>query len=352
MSPPKAARRAGFTLIELLVVIAIIAILIGLLLPAVQKVREAANRMKCSNNLKQVGLALHNYHDTYGRLPVAAYMTWAGDYTPPAGTSSDVPGVNGDWSWLAMLLPFYEQDNLFKGLNVPQDPLANHNGNTSQSPFPPAKDDLISTPLKLLLCPSDPDSANGQRNDNADTYGELVGITNYFASLGQNWGGGVTSDSSCVPGQSCQWGAIPPYIAASTTGDCNGLWNGDGPFFGYQMYCYGDTRKGNPFAAITDGLSNTFLIGEALIARARWNEWVYGNGTIRTCAIPPNAKMPSGTYADQWDWPNNFGFNSAHTGGVQFLYCDGSVHFINDSIQLTVYRAMATRAGGETLTAD
>ena len=346
MGRVKPARRAGFTLIELLVVIAIIGVLIALLLPAVQKVREAANRTKCANNLKQLGLAFHNYHDTNNRLPVAAYMTWYGDYTPPPGYSSDVPGVGGDWSWLALMLPFYEQQNLYNGLNVAKDPLGNHNGQQG------AKDDLIATNLNLLLCPSDPDSGNVPRNDNADTYGDVIGVTSYFASLGQNWGGGQISDGSCVPGQSCQWGTIPPWIYASTAGDCNGLWTGDGAFFGYQTYCYGDTRKGYPFAAFTDGLSNTFLIGEALIGRCRWNEWVYGNGTIRTCAIPPNAKLLDGTYANEWDWPNNFGYSSAHPGLVQFLYVDGSVHSIHDGIDMQVYRAMATRAGGESLVAE
>src|SRR3984893_3987404 len=109
---------AGFTLIELLVVISVIAILIALLLPAVQKVREAANRAKCANNLKQLGLAFHNYHDTHNRLPVAAYMTWTGDGPPPPGSVSAVPGVGGEWSWQAMLLPYYEQQNMYDALNV------------------------------------------------------------------------------------------------------------------------------------------------------------------------------------------------------------------------------------------
>src|SRR4051812_34475359 len=163
------SRRPGFTLIELLVVIAIIAILIGLLLPAVQKIREAANRMKCSNNLKQIGLGVHNYHDTNNYLPV--------NY-PPNGSWSD---NDNSWGWMTQLLPYVEQDNLYKqtigGKNLAQYP-------------PPLFTDLPTihaTFVKTYQCPSD---GNGNklffdRNNGSTSAG--CAPTNYKGVSGSNW---------------------------------------------------------------------------------------------------------------------------------------------------------------------
>ena len=127
-------RRRGFTLIELLVVIAIIGILIGLLLPAVQKVREAANRVRCANNLKQIALAVHGYHDTHGAMPVNS------------GTSLALADTN--WSWLARILPHIEQDALYRQANIPTNTLA-------------ASSAQIEVQIKTYLCPSDPLSGAG-----------------------------------------------------------------------------------------------------------------------------------------------------------------------------------------------
>jgi type II secretory pathway pseudopilin PulG len=308
-------------LIELLVVIAIIAILVGLLLPAVQKVREAAARMKCGNNLKQIGLALHNYHDVNNsHLPVAARMTWS------------VTAGYPDWGWIAEILPYMEQNNLYQTCNIPNDPLINHLN-------------FLGNSLPILLCPSDPSGITSWTY-NADTWGMFqVGVTNYFACLGANWGG-----DPCPNGWASQgWpgGLDLRWCNPSAAGTCDGLDYGDGVFFGYQLYLWGDNRSGSSLLSITDGTSNTFMIGEGLINNSYWNWWAYGNGSMRTCAIAPNATQLNGQPYQAWDWPNNFGFSSGHIQGVQFVMGDASVHFVPNAIALNVYRALATKASGE-----
>jgi prepilin-type N-terminal cleavage/methylation domain-containing protein/prepilin-type processing-associated H-X9-DG protein len=324
MVPLPRIRRAGFSLIELLVVIAIIASLIALLLPAVQKVRETAMRLKCANKLKQIGLACHSYNDVNESLPISSKIcTWS-QQTP-------------DWGWPAMILPYIEQTPLYNTCNVPNDPLGAHLNSLDFN-------------LSIYICPSDP-NGNAPRTDNNDTYGLLVGVTSYFGCLGANWGG-----DPCGSGwNASQGGDVDPrWINSSNdgTGTCDGLIYGDGVFYGYQLYCYGDLRGGTTFSEITDGLSNTFLVGEALIGACRWNWWAYGNGCIRTCAIAPNATMLNGQPYSEWDWYNCFGFSSAHYKGVNFVFCDGHVHFISNSIDLGVYRALATKAGAEPVTAE
>jgi prepilin-type N-terminal cleavage/methylation domain-containing protein/prepilin-type processing-associated H-X9-DG protein len=296
--------RGAFTLIELLVVIAIIAILIGLLVPAVQKVREAAARMQCTNNLKQLAIACHAYHDSQGAFPVNSLPGGWGPYG--ADTKA--------WSWLARSLPYIEQDNLYRQANIPDNTLRQSSAQ-------------IAVQIKTFLCPSDPGSWKGPRTNAADMGSVPVGQTNYKGVSGANWG----------------WGDARWHNPSTIDGSFDGLADADGMFYRY------DWTNPRRMTSVSDGTSNTFMIGEDLPDKNRWCSWPYANNAVGTCAIAPNAKTTSNTNYSPGDWPNVYSFRSRHTGGLNFAYVDGSVHFVTDSISLPVYRAMATIRGGETL---
>ena len=304
----KRSSHFGFTLLELLVVVAIIGVLIGLLLPAVQKVRESASRTRCANNLKQIALATHNYHDTVGAFPVNSLPGPDGPYGPQTPA----------WSWMARLLPYLELGNLANQGGVPTRTL--YDGR-----------DTVAQQIPAYLCPSDPFSATGPRSDAADlgvwTSPPIsAGNSNYKGVSGANWG----------------WGD-PTWRNLGTNGSWDGLNNGDGVFFRI------DWKSPKRLLSISDGTGNTFLIGEDLPEQNHWSAWAYANSATATCAIPPNVKYPPGPDYS-WMWEYNTSFRSRHPGGVQFAYSDGSVHFIKDSVELPVYRAMATIRGGEVVT--
>jgi prepilin-type N-terminal cleavage/methylation domain-containing protein/prepilin-type processing-associated H-X9-DG protein len=251
-------RRSGFTLIELLVVIAILAVLIGLLLPAVQKVREASARAKCENNLKQMGLAYHSYHNAIG-------------YFPPAFSKAP-SGAN--WAWGVWILPWVEQDNLYQALNP------------TNAANPAALSSLTTQPLAIYLCPSDP----------------AADINTYFS-------GYARSNYTC---------SEPVSDGGSTT----------------------------RAEQITDGLSNTIMLGERDMTRQVGANWAARDTATAVSSVVGRPTWPINTayaggaaYAanaagpgDKGSGCTSYAWSSMHAGGANFLFCDGSVHFLRQTV--------------------
>jgi prepilin-type processing-associated H-X9-DG protein len=236
------------------------------------------------------------------------------------------------------MLPYLEQDNLYRQAGIPINRL-NQNAATLA---------VLATDLKALTCPSD--TSPRLRNNAADLGTTMVAVTSYKGVSGANWGtdffGPVRQDLNfSTPYRN------PP---TGTLAQQNGLERGDGLFW------RADIRTGKmPFANITDGLSNTFLIGEDMSQYIRWNAWAYPNGAIGTCAIPINTgnriadpDLGFDTAAKIGRWPTRYSFRSNHPGGVNFAMADGSVRFVSEAIPLLTYRALATRAGGEVISGN
>jgi prepilin-type N-terminal cleavage/methylation domain-containing protein/prepilin-type processing-associated H-X9-DG protein len=300
----RGAPRRGFTLIELLVVIAIIAILIGLLVPAVQKVREAAARSQCQNNMKQIVLAAHNYHQTRKILP--------GNSQDEGGWDWNYQKNRKSWSWLARMLPYLEQEALYK--------LANIDANTflqSQT--------YLAQGLPVFFCPVDNSVSLHPSTNRANLQGVPVAMSNYK---------GVTGDCWC-------WGTY-----TNKCNQCNGLTTVNG------VFARGDQGTFNYLSKITDGTSNTLFLGEDIPEIDAHCTWPYANGSIGTTAIPPNIMAkPNGQKYDPYnDWPELYSFRSKHSGGLNFGYADGSVRFISATIALPTYRALGTKNGDEAVT--
>jgi prepilin-type N-terminal cleavage/methylation domain-containing protein/prepilin-type processing-associated H-X9-DG protein len=325
---PRPRCRLAFTLIELLVVIAIIGILVSLLLPAVQKVREAAARLQCQNNLKQLALGIHNYHDAYRAFPLNS--TYSYDPTTPS------------WSWVTNILPFLEQGNLYQQLGAGARPPNNIDQSLAG----------IVQIVPILRCPSDPYAPGSvvQQPSNYDMNDPVLGplnysVGNYKANMGSNWGGGP-------PGSPYWWGTDPQW--------CNGDPGNTNPATSYDGCGAGngviwDYRSpGNPtggpirILSITDGTSNTIMLGEAAAGKDYQNSWQHADASIATCTYPPNFLNPAtGQPYAPTDWSNGYGFHSWHTGGVNFAMSDGSVRMIENAIDLNLFRALGTRNGGE-----
>jgi prepilin-type processing-associated H-X9-DG protein len=247
----------------------------------------------------------------------------ATSHGPPEGTGCC--GLSAPhWSWIARLLPFIEEGNLFKQAGIPE---GNMDANDSVKT-------ALGTVIAMLSCPSD-DSPR-TRDDAADIDTDaIMGVTSYKGVAGANWGADFyPSDSNFSTA----------YRNVGTNGSYNGLERGDGIFW------RGDIRFGSlRLDRITDGTSNTFMIGEDVPELILWNAWAYSNGSTATCAIPPNTGItiaPLGV-ADALDWPNRYSFRSRHPGGLNFANADGSVRFVLETIPLQIYYALATIGGGE-----
>ena len=282
-------RKNAFTLIELLVVIAIVAILIGLLLPAVQKVREAAARIKCANNLKQVGLAFHNYHDSRQRFPTANSPTFGSAFTH--------------------VLPFVEQDNIRRMY----DP--------SLSPTVAPNNTVTNLPVNIYICPSmqPPPAPPAAYTTHYASYAACIGNNNAWASLPDN--GAIVRSNATGSGTLVSTGT---KMTDMSDGTSSTILAGE---MGFQLKDY--LFSSGAYAGQVRGGNTSWAFGYA----------GYSFGSTMTML---NTVAPPTSTTDRLA-----AFRSDHPNGAYFLFVDGSVSFVNNSIDPATYRALGTRAGGE-----
>jgi len=337
-------RRSAFTLIELLVVIAIIAVLIALLLPAVQAAREAARRAQCVNNMKQLALAFHNYHDTAGAFPMANYVNL---YNGPTSknifpsqtvwTESNAPGCCpfGSFSWAAEMLNFIEGNNVYNSINfllpayaasIPETagPWGGASGNRGPAGDPANSTVSIMAP-SVFSCPSIPDIP------------QSIGIS---------------------PGPRGAWKYYGLNVGTGFIGCCPERLQGDGtpnPSDGM-----GAVNLSINLRDVTDGTSNTFLLLE--LSRNAEHSWVArntGSNQFMWTHHPSQGEVVAGElgsssppFPPNSNFPNSRGAVGGHPGGINVAFADGHVAFIKNSINFQIYRALFSRNVGEVLSAD
>lgn len=314
--------RSGFTLIELLVVIAIIAILIALLLPAVQQAREAARRSTCKNQLKQIGLALHNYHETHRIFPQGGFGQSIG-----SGTSASTLN-NVSMSFLVMILPFVDQAPMYESFNL----------NRGYS-FSGNRQVCLNVP-PVYLCPS-------SNKTHSNHTSEVVGSAPMYAShyVG-NMGPVGTNATTSAPYQlECENPSAGTSVPNCRSG--NDVSN---------MGVLGGPRSNIRLRDIIDGSSNTIMVGEMsghkylseAIAPRGWNRGCHND----SCGSSKNVKFGINVHGFVSGEFNNMSFGSNHVGGCHVLMADGSVHFVSENVDMNVYLATASREGGETNTIE
>jgi prepilin-type N-terminal cleavage/methylation domain-containing protein len=360
--------RRGFTLVELLVVIAIIGILVALLLPAIQAAREAARRTQCTNNLKQLGLACHNYADKYKeKLPYNADPTDQIDNPPGYGNippATPCPSWQTQcglkpWSWIVAALPYMEQQTLYNQLNL-GDPWG-HKGEFT-APNPIANWVLQQTPIPTLMCPSNDQpevviytglGANDPWGGRPNNGSRPAARTDYVGNIGHIWGG--WKDCQRVPEfpdplNRFIKGSNPgtPWISCQWDDQDKARWNG--------VFYYRDACR---LADIRDGTANTMMVFEDMHWRGHngslnsvfdYNPqsdsgWANPLAAIHNLRNPANMKNPA--WFEWADDPRCHGWSSHHPGGALGVLADGSVKYWDENIAPIIRYSLATRAGGE-----
>lgn len=324
----------GFTLVELLVVIAIIGILVALLLPAVQSAREAARRTQCGNQLKQLGLAQHNYHDSHGRFPLGSSCMSNADL--------HTLSPNNHGSLFVALLPYLEQQPLYDRCNFV--------GNTEFTSVLPSGQKVHEVWLAGLLCPSDdaPAYLNGNPyhwSGAGTTKGMNWATANYAGSMGSQGFAGPFAGNT-----------FPPNGSSGHGHDSTGR---------FISGIFSHVAWGASIADIRDGTSQTILMGEVR-PRCSWHlrdgwmhpnsHWIGTSAPINYPTCPGEAGYDAALCgpADSTTWNGNHGkwgaeqgFKSRHPGGAQFVFADGSMHFLNDNIDYMTYQKLGDRRDGQ-----
>jgi prepilin-type N-terminal cleavage/methylation domain-containing protein len=306
MSSSLKTSRRGFTLIELLVVIAIIAVLIALLLPAVQQAREAARRTQCKNNLKQLGLALHNYHDTHNVFPYAQTPCCAGGHT-----------------WVEMILPYIDNSPLYNQINFNVD-ITNGTSTTGNRGL------IDSKPFGFLACPSNPYGSKLQTK-----LAENFWLVD-FPTQGLGY---VPCAGSILPDNQtpdCPLGLTYCISEATKTWD-DPVKKGAGP----GMFSRGPTVS--RIRDVVDGTSNVYMLGERKAEECRFSGAFNANFSIAFIGQKPNSPTRS---TDTFDYARNCGYASHHTGGLHMLMADGSTQFVSTTIDFRLWSFMGDKSDG------